>query len=179
MSVRGQRELWLVALACLGPFVLALLVYYAGPGWLPQLPGSRELVEPPVSMAALPLTPAASESEPARWSLIYARISPCTADCVRHLERLRQVDRAVGSGLDLVRRVYLHAGNGVPELAGEVVQGRIDGPLEPALAEELRAERIANGRIYIADPRGHLVVSYPPDVDQDELLRDIERLLGL
>jgi len=34
------------------------------------------------------------------------------------------------------------------------------------------------GRVYLADPRGNLVASYPPDVEQKELLRDLKRLLA-
>ncbi len=45
---------WLVALVCFGPFAAALFIYYGplGPQWLPQLPGSRELLATP-----LPLPP--------------------------------------------------------------------------------------------------------------------------
>jgi hypothetical protein len=30
----------------------------------------------------------------------------------------------------------------------------------------------------VADPRGELIVSYPPDVEQKGLLRDLKRLLS-
>ena len=42
----------------------------------------------------------------------------------------------------------------------------------------LGAERIGDGRVYVADPRGNVVLSYPPDVEQKELLRDLKRLLA-
>jgi hypothetical protein len=177
MKRGSRRELWLVAAVCLGPFALALLAYYTGPAWLPQLPGSRELVEPPASIAALPLEPAATPGELPRWSLIYAKIGPCDEPCARDLERLRQVHWALGPDLDRVRRVYLHTADGAPDAGGgELARGRLDTELGP-LALVFRAERLAAGRVYIADPRGNLVVSYPPDVEQKELLRDLERLL--
>jgi hypothetical protein len=37
---------------------------------------------------------------------------------------------------------------------------------------------MTEGRVYVADPRGEVILSYPPDVDQKELLRDLERLLA-
>jgi len=42
----------------------------------------------------------------------------------------------------------------------------------------LGADRLDGGRIYVADPRGLIVVSYPADVEQKELLRDLKRLLS-
>lgn len=174
MIRRRRTELWLIALVCVGPFVLALLVYYMRPGWLPQLPGSRELVEPPVSIAALPLEPASGEP---RWSLIYARIGPCNSECVRDLDRLRQVHWALGADLERVRRVYLHTADPVPAVSDDLAVGRLDTERGAALVAALDAARLANGRVYVADPRGNLVVSYAPEVDQRELLRDLERLL--
>jgi hypothetical protein len=32
--------------------------------------------------------------------------------------------------------------------------------------------------VLVADPRGEVILSYPPDVEQKELLRDLERLLA-
>ena len=53
--MRRRLTPWLIALVCVGPFGLAALLYY-GPwdlGGLPQLPGSRELVAPPVKLPPL------------------------------------------------------------------------------------------------------------------------------
>jgi len=37
---------------------------------------------------------------------------------------------------------------------------------------------MAEGRIYIADPQGSVILGYPADVEQKELLRDLKRLLA-
>ncbi len=37
---------------------------------------------------------------------------------------------------------------------------------------------MVDGRVYVADPRGFVILSYPPDVEQKELLRDLKRLLA-
>jgi hypothetical protein len=47
------------------------------------------------------------------------------------------------------------------------------------LLQALGAERLAQGRVYIADPQGNVVVSYPAEVEQKELLRDLKRLLSV
>lgn len=165
---------WLVALVCLGPFAAALFIYYGpfGLGWLPQLPGSRELLAEPVALP--PLWRSADE---APWQLIYARMSPCEQQCAQHLRRLLQVQLALGRDQDRVRRALWHVG-GLPVLDdSDLVTHALDDGAGRGVAEALGAERLQGGRVYVADPRGLVILSYPPDVEQKELLRDLERLL--
>ncbi|HLF12628.1 MAG TPA: hypothetical protein VJA26_15605 [Gammaproteobacteria bacterium] len=186
MMRRPKRELWLIALVCLGPVVLALLTYYGAweLGWIPRLPGSRELIEPQV---ALPATPLEGPDGPMpggwaryRWSLIYARITACEERCAQHLGRLHQVQLALGRDLDRVQRVYLYAGDAAAIAAdAQLLMGRLDDDRGAPLLRLLGEDRIQDGRIYICDPLGNLVLSYPADVEQKELLRDLQRLLDV
>ena len=34
------------------------------------------------------------------------------------------------------------------------------------------------GRLYVADPQGNVILSYPPEDEQRELLRDLKRLMS-
>ena len=165
---------WLVAVVCLGPFVAALFLYYGpfGRTCLPQLPGSRELLTEPF---ALPPTWAAGGEAP--WQLIYARMAPCEQQCAQHLARLLQVQLALGRDQGRVQRALWHVGD-LPDLDDpELVTHALDDDVGRAVADALGAERLKNGRVYVADPRGLVILSYPPDVEQKELLRDLERLL--
>ena len=174
---RKTSTLWLVALVCLGPFAAALLIYYGpfGRAWLPQLPGSRELLTTPV---ALPTEwrGATSSSEP--WQLIYARMSPCEQQCARHLGRLLQVHLALGRDQDRVRRAVWHVGPLPPLEDPRLAAHALDSALGRGIVAALGEERLREGRVYVADPRGDVILSYPPDVEQKELLRDLERLLS-
>jgi len=164
---------WLVALVCLGPFAAALFIYY-GPlgGSVPQLPGSRELLAEPVQ-----LPPGWQGDGEAPWQLIYARMSPCEQQCAQHLGRLLQVQLALGRDHDRVQRALWHVG-GLPALDDpDLVTHALDDGAGRGVAEALGAERLQDGRVYVADPRGLVILSYPPDVEQKELLRDLERLL--
>jgi hypothetical protein len=176
---RGALVPWLVALAVFGPFVAALLLYYvpADLAWLPRLPGSRELLDPPLA------APSAWLEAPAggryRWFLIYAKMAACDRPCSTALERLRQVHAALGGDADRVQRVYWYAGT-APDMAADrdLSVHRIDGPEGESTVRALGLDRLQAGRVYVADPRGLIVVSYPADVDQKELLRDLKRLLS-
>jgi hypothetical protein len=166
---------WLVALVCLGPFAAALLIYYGpfGLTWLPQLPGSRELLREPIEVP-----PQWRSGEARPWQLVYATMSPCDERCVGHLGRLLQVQLALGRDAARVQRAAWHVG-ALPQLGDpELAMYALDDEVGRDVAAALGAERLAGGRVYVADPRGSVILSYPPDVDQKELLRDLERLLS-
>jgi len=165
---------WLVALVCFGPFVAALFIYFGpfGLSWLPQLPGSRELLQDPVALPA-EWRPAGE----AKWQLIYARMSPCEQQCAQYLARLLQVQLALGREQDRVQRAVWHAG-GLPKLDDSGLAAHaLDDDVGRRVAEALGTERMNGGRVLVASPRGEVILSYPPDVEQKELLRDLERLL--
>lgn len=167
---------WFVALACLGPFAFALLLYYSpwGVEWLPVLPGSRELLVKPV-----PLPEAwRSRQGEAPWQLIYARMSACEQPCAQHLGRLLQVHIALGGDQERVARVVWHVGE-LPALEDAALRKfPLDDGAGRAMAEALGVARSGDGRVLVADPRGDVILSYPPDVEQKELLRDLKRLLA-
>lgn len=169
--------LWLVALVCFGPFAAALFIYYGpfGRSWLPQLPGNRELLTTPVPLPA-EWRDADGAAEP--WRLIYARMTPCEQQCALHLGRLLQVQLALGRDQDRVRRAVWHVG-ALPPLEDPQLEAQaLDSAAGREIVAALRAERLREGRVYVADPRGDVILSYPPDVEQKELLRDLERLLS-
>jgi hypothetical protein len=60
----------------------------------------------------------------------------------------------------------------------ELTARALDDAVGRGMVDALGAERIGDGRVYVADPRGDVILSYPPDVEQKELLRDLKRLLA-
>ena len=169
---------WLVALAVFGPFGLAMLVYYSpwGRDWLPQLPGQRELLRTPVPLPAewLPGEPGAF-----RWLLIYARMTACEQQCAQELDRLSKVQQALGKEQERVQRALWVVGEAPPPGTDPQLRvQRLDEAPGRSVAAALGPERIGSGRVYVADPRGSVILSYPAGVPQKELLRDLKRLLA-
>jgi hypothetical protein len=184
---RIRIELLLVALVCFGPMIGAYLLYYGGePRELPRLINAeRQLLDPPV---VLPPLAAGSGEEAvddvlagARWTLIYATTAACAESCLAHLVRLRQVHLALGRDQDRVQRLFL----------GPRGDGRVARDPAVVIADEEGGTRVLEvfrsvglppgdeGRVYVADPHGNLVLSYPPDADQGGIRDDLKRLLSV
>ena len=171
----------LVALAVFGPWELH---------WLPRAePPYGQRYDPPVVLPATSLetptrAPLRQDWARERWSLIFARLSDCDARCWEELELLRQVRLALPRDHELVQRVYLYGGDigalpANPASTKELIMGRIDGPAEAELRAALGEDDLVSGRIYISNPLGNLVFSYPLDAERPGILRDLERLLTI
>ncbi len=174
--MKSRTTLWLVALVTFGPFVVASLLYYGpwGRDWLPQLAGSRVLLE-----TAVPLPAQWQAANPERrWTLLYARTTPCTEQCVEHVLRFNQVHHALNRSQDRAQRILLHVGAPPRIDDALLVMHSLDEPETSDLAAALGPEAMVGGRLYVADPQGNVILSYPPDVEQRELLRDLKRLMS-
>lgn len=187
MSCRLRIELVLVALACLGPLAGAYVLYYFGePAELPRIANEqRMLLEPAVPLPPLPGrepggAPAGDLWSRPVWSLIYASTSACDTRCRDQLIGLRQVHAALGRDRHRVRPVYLGTAADVGAIGDSVVAtGRLDVPAGEPLLELLDSIGLAPGagRLYVADPHGNLVLSYPAGTARDGLHDDLKRLL--
>jgi cytochrome oxidase Cu insertion factor (SCO1/SenC/PrrC family) len=187
VSARARTVPILIAVACLGPFALALLVYYVPNEFTRQRLENpeRALLPTPTPLPQVALhtaggTTTSTDWAQYRWSLIYARITACEGQCASDLARLTEVYLALGRRRDRVQRVLLLADEefrmtGDPEL----LVGYLDRDRDAELVKALGPDLLEHGRIFVVDPLGNLVMSYPPAPDQARLLEDLERLLDV
>jgi len=183
MTRKTSREPLFLLLVFVVPLALAVIAFYGPWDWVPRSAAHGEFIQPPVPLPPGELTTlAGARTEPdwyrGRWSLIYARTAECREQCIAELNRLNQVRLALGDDLRRVQLVFLFSGAG-PELPNEaaLLAVRLDDAAGAELLELLDAELIRSGRIYLADPLGNLVMTYPPDAEQRGILEDLERLL--
>jgi cytochrome oxidase Cu insertion factor (SCO1/SenC/PrrC family) len=176
----------LLALLFFGPFLIAVILYsgrgaVGGFGQLPNV--DRELIENPETMPLVPLTLADGALTEAgwarsRWSLIYAKMPACEGRCEAALTRLHQVYLALGADRDRVQQVFLApASEARTPAPAEFLIGLLDVPGGADLISVLGTERLEQGRFFVVDPLGNVILSYPDDADQSRLLQDLERLL--
>jgi hypothetical protein len=191
---RGRRQALLLAALFLVPLALAFWLYY-GPG--PWHPGGGtnqgELISParPLPEIDLPIaggSPLRGKLLRGKWSMVYVGDGACDRKCRRALYLTRQTRIALNKDIDRVERVFLATGNCCddsflenehPDLVVAIAIGReaatflrqfpayADGPVGSA------------GRIYLVDPLGNLLMSYPVTAPDKALLNDLTKLLRL
>lgn len=183
-----RSPLALIALVTIGPFALALMMHLGVFGNAPfrtLVNADRELVDPPAPLPGPP--PDRHDGRPLpvdwaryRWSLIYAKMTPCETSCLDALDRVRQVHTALGRDQDRVQRVFL-TGDDRTEIDADdaLVVATLNPGRHVALVALLGEARLDTGRLYVVDPLGNLVMSYPADADRRHVLEDLERLLDV
>jgi hypothetical protein len=182
----GRRQLLLVASLFVVPLVAAALLYYSS-DWRPVVNSQGTLVDPPVTLTASGLElvdgdPAPDDVFERQWSLLHPA-AVCDERTQAILEELRRVRLALDKDATRVRRVLLHAGacanaRFVSSDADLVVLTATGTEGSAALARIPPAVDGAHG-IYIVDPHGNLIMSYPASGSARGLLKDLERLLRL
>jgi cytochrome oxidase Cu insertion factor (SCO1/SenC/PrrC family) len=122
-----------------------------------------------------------------KWTLVVLAPSECDERCRTNLYKTRQIRLAVGQDTHRVQRLWLTdevapLGKASwlreqhPDLTvvseGTAKEGFIDQFIVPNISDPLAAQRV-----YIIDPIGNLVISYPPEEDAEHILKDLKRLL--
>lgn len=192
-GARRRSRLALAGLAALFFVPLAASFYlYYGTSWRPG--GSArhgDLIDParplpPASLERADGTPTGSDFLRGDWHIVYVGAGGCDTGCREALAKSRQVRLALDKDVNRVSRVFLYDGDPPAQdfLAGEhpdLVAASVDGPAGAALLERFPQEAPprASQRLYLVDPLGNLLMSYPPEATPRAILTDLERLLKL
>jgi hypothetical protein len=173
-----------MALLFFGPLAVAILIYYVGAEqWRPS--GSVAhgiLLSQPRTLPAgvLVLADGATADFSGKWSLLYVGRGDCEQSCKEALYRTRQVRRALGKEMSRVQRFFV-ATAGTPN-AGFLAT---DHPGLLVLAEGLASRdavlatlgEFAEGDVFIADPRGNVVLRFPAGSTMKDMHKDLQLLL--
>lgn len=167
-----------MALLLLGPVVLAIIMYYVGVSPLNGvlLPEPRAL---PAGDTSLP--GGASVRFDGRWALLYVGPGNCDKACSEALSRTRQAHQALGTDMPRVQRFFV-ATSGAPNRE----PGATDDPELVILTDGAAARdevlaalgEFATGDVFLADPRGNVVLRFPAGTAAQAMQEDLIRLLG-
>ncbi len=180
---RGRLQLLLIAAVFLGPLLLAAWLYLSGSSLAPKSRANHgTLLEPIINLdEALPGSDFGALHED-RWLLVYRYAGSCDAGCREGLYTIRQLRLMLGREMERLGRIFLH-GDIPPDtvfLASqhEGLVALEDGELSELLAAS-RPASAADGGYYLVDPNGNLVMYFSPDLEPQEIVADIKRLLRL
>lgn len=189
---RSRTQVWILIGVFFGPLLVAFALYYGAPmlgfDWRPEGTTNRgELIHPAkplptVEVATVAGTPLKAETLHGKWNVFYVGDGQCDARCRDALILMRQTRLALNDDMTRVQRIFLTTGNCCDDqyLATEH-PGLIIAKADDAAGQQLiSAFPDANqGRIYIVDPLGNLMMSYPADAPRKGLLEDLKKLLKL
>ncbi len=179
----------LIGVVVLAPLVVATLLYVQ-PTWFTFGHSNHgKLIRPPVKieMTALPQMFAAPDL-PAdyfrgHWTLVYVGGAHCGADCREALYVTRQIRFGTGDDIRRVQRLYVVRA-GRTDAAGFLQSAQPDLTVVEATGAAGRhfaaqfTGASAGASIYIVDPQGLLMMTYPAKAKPLGLLEDLRHLLG-
>ena len=184
----GRRQLLLVASIFFVPLAAAAFLYFYS-GWRPPVGvqhGSLIDAPRPVPEVAFSLPDGGATTVDVlrgRWFLVHPVEGACDERCLATLADLRQLRLALDKDAPRVQRVLLHDGRcceaDSPAMAPDLLVLGATGPGGDAFRALFPPATDGDNGIYIVDPHGNLMMSYPATGAARGLLKDLERLLRL
>ena len=144
--------------------------FYSHPHWLDHTKTNRgELINPPIQLMSANST---------KWKLLLWSPQVCEESCIEQLDKLARIRLALGRrlyGLEL----WLLLGNNAPNLSkmfSDTLHEK-DIRVLKLSALDLPSALPEDAKVYLENPNGYLVLSYPLTANPKDIFHDIKRLL--
>jgi len=189
---RARRNVILLAALFALPVVIAYALYFGG--WRPASFGNHgELVQParPIADVALTLLDGKTlrfNELRGKWTLLTFSPAECLSPCERNLVKIRQVIAAQDQNAERVQSIFVVKDAKMRDWLKYAIKDypgmrAVIGPPDAveALARQFTltvGSPLDNlNRIYLVDPLGNFMMSYPADADGNGIRKDLARLL--
>ena len=193
-AARTRTRLILITLAVLFLGGIAVAQVLVQSGWRPaKTKNYGELVQPARPLADVDLTTldgrrTSLSALRGKWNLVYFGPADCLSPCTDNLYKMRQIVAAQGKEAGRVARVFVVTDSKALDWLRYTLK---DYPgmeifTGPAAAVRALAEQfvLPGGgppdrlhRVYVVDPLGNLMMSYPADADPSRMNKDLSFLL--
>lgn len=181
---RSMRTFYLLILVFVLPFTMAVLLHFID--LKPTGKSYGDLVQPPKSLLIPTLKDLQGKAfKPEQWNKIWNVVTVdatgCAEACAARVHMLKQVHTSINKDIDRVQRVllvpvdiglqpYFEIQKKYPDL---IILAGTDAEMA-----KFTAEFDANkGSVFLVDPLGNLMMSYPDKFDPKGLRSDLTRLL--
>lgn len=166
--------------------LVAISLMYTYRDSLP-LPGPKshgELVDPVRQLPAFSIRDVAGkditlDALKGKWTLVYVDASGCDLECQASLFKMRQARLALGEDMSRVARLFLLEGDpGRPDVA-EILEEYPRMMVAGTGGSDVAAlfGEAAEGRIYMVDPLGNVMMRYDSASTTKGILKDMKHLL--
>jgi hypothetical protein len=181
--VRSKKTFYLLILVFVLPFTMAVLLHL-----FDLIPGGKSygnLIQPPKSLQIPVLKDATGKAfNPEQWNKIWSIVTVdstgCTAPCAARLHMLKQVHTSMNKEIDRIQRVLLvpatetDAYNEIQKQYPDLI---ILAGADAEMAKFSAEFNSASDSVFLVDPLGNLMMSYPEKFDPKGLRSDLTRLL--
>lgn len=182
---RGRLTLIALALLFIGPLAVAMLLYRGGL-WVPGGGVNHgELLQPVLSLPrdAQPLQDGGAAEGGyllGKWSIVHLADGGCDERCAQALIKTRQVRLALARYIERTQRVVFLSDTAFADASvhPDLLVVRLSGDAGGQIRSALRAKG-GGERVFIVDPLGNLILSYPLDAPPDDIHDDLKKLLRL
>lgn len=190
---KGRRDFLLLVAVFFLPIIIVLILYFNLDKW--EIGGERnhgDLIQPPRQLEGVVLSNVQGEAfrfsdVRDKWLMIKVGGAQCNEKCRDELYLMRQIRLAQGGDRQRIVRIYISADGAPKESLRNVLADHPELKLmygeqsEIQKVVELFQHNVGSGpemqSMYLADPRGYLMMSYPYDYEPKGAIRDLERLL--
>ena len=179
-----MKTFYLLILVFVLPFTMAVLLHFID--LKPSGKSYGNLVQPPKSLQIPALKDAQGKVfKPEQWNKIWSIVTiddtGCAAPCVARVHMLKQVHTSINKEADRVQRVLLVPVDINSEAYSEIQKKYPDliilAGANTEMTTFLAEFSAAKGGVFLVDPLGNLMMSYPEKFDPKGLRSDLTRLL--
>ncbi len=183
-SARSKKTFYLLILVFILPFTMAVLLHFFD--LKPSGKSYGNLIQPPKSLQIPALTDMQGKVfKPEQWNKIWSIVTVdstgCAAPCSNRLHMLKQVHTSMNKEIDRVQRVLLVPADINSEAYDEIQKKYPDlvilAGTDAEMAKFSAEFNAAKGSVFLVDPLGNLMMSYPEKFDPKGLRSDLTRLL--
>lgn len=122
-----------------------------------------------------------------RWTMLFPLREPCSEQCRKELYNMHQVRLALGRDMGRMQRMLMLNSDYMDEQQKKEIlldKGLITLQYQPdglfrQLSPKITEHQLPAYSVFLIDPNGNLVMSFPPDLDPRMVLKDLKKLLKL